>query len=658
MSENAFDEDLHGKRAEERLHESEERYRSLFENMRDGLAYCKMLFENNRPQDFIYLEVNSAFEELTGLKNVVGRKVTEVIPGIRESNPELFEVYGRVALSGKPERLETYIETLGIWFSISVYCPRREYFVAVFDTITERKSAEEGLKLFRALIDRSNDFIEVVDPETARFLDINEKACIELGYSREEFLSLKVFDVDPTVDQSSFARAREEIRKSGFLTWKGNHKRKDGSTFPAEVNLQYVRFGRDYILAVVRDITERKRVEEQLRKLSRAIEQSPSVVMITDAQGNIEYVNPRFTGLTGYSADEVMGKNPRILKSGKTSQEEYRRLWETIANGGDWHGELHNKKKNGDLYWESATISPIRDPEGCITHFLAVKEDISNRINLEEQVRQAQKMESIGALAGGIAHDFNNVLAIIQGYTFLLERSATEPEKLPASIEAINKAVQRGSALVRQLLTFARKTDVLYEPIHVNLIVDEMAKMLTATFPESIVISMNRGDQIPPIIADAGQLHQALLNLCLNARDAMQKGGTLTIMTSARSGAALRETFGDVKEEQYVCISVADTGVGMNEATRRRIFEPFFTTKERGKGTGLGLSVVYGVMKGHEGFIDVESTPGKGTTFLLCFPIRKAEPDTTVARLIRPPRHPGDRKLFLSWRMSPCWLDY
>jgi PAS domain S-box-containing protein len=250
----------------EALQKSELHYRSLFENMIEGFAYCKMVYEDGKPTDFIYLNVNAAFENLTGLKNVVGKKVTEVIPGIRKDSPELFATYNRVALTGKPERFEVYLASIDMWFYVSVYSSQREYFIAVFDVITERKRTEEAQNLFRTLIDNSNDAVEVIDPLSGRFLDANKKAWSGLGYTREEFLTLSVPDIDTMVNSSLFAQLQVELRKSGFLLWEGIHQRKDGSTFPVEVNVRLIHLEKEYIVTVARDITERKKAEEKLRK--------------------------------------------------------------------------------------------------------------------------------------------------------------------------------------------------------------------------------------------------------------------------------------------------------------------------------------------------------------------------------------------------------
>jgi PAS domain S-box-containing protein len=368
-------------------------------------------------------------------------------------------------------------------------------------------------------------------------------------------------------------------------------------------------------------LAEREVMNAELQKISRAIEQSPVSIVITDAKGNIEYVNPKFEEVTGYTIEEVRGKNPRILKSDYISNEDYRHLWETITAGTEWRGEFYNKKKNGETFWESATISSIKDSTGNITHFLAVKEDITERKRLGRELQQAQKMESLGTLAGGVAHDFNNILSIILGYTHVIQQQKDNPQKFSACIEVIKKSVERGAGLVQQILTFARKSEVDLQPLHVNSVIADLSKMIGETFPKTIHMVFDLQKTLPVIRMDNTQFNQALLNLCVNARDAMQGKGELTLATRLVSGEEIVHHTDETKDKKFIRIAVSDTGCGMDEATRLRIFEPFFTTKEKGKGTGLGLAVVYGVIQSHNGFIHVESELGKGTTFKLYFPV-------------------------------------
>jgi PAS domain S-box-containing protein len=251
----------------------------------------------------------------------------------------------------------------------------------------------------------------------------------------------------------------------------------------------------------------------------------------------------------------------------------------------------------------------------------SINRDITERKSLEQQLRQAQKLESIGTLAGGVAHDFNNILGIILGYVGVMQLKEQSARQISEISDQIKRAVERGAALVKQLLTFARQTETKVEPVDVNSVVLELSKMLNATFPKTVEITVAGKGEIPLVKADASQLHQALLNLCVNARDAMPSGGTLSISVEQADGPSVREKFSEASAEKYIKIAVQDTGMGMDEATREHIFEPFFTTKGIGKGTGLGLAVVYGVVKGLHGFIDVQSTVGSGTTFSLYIPV-------------------------------------
>jgi len=377
----------------------------------------------------------------------------------------------------------------------------------------------------------------------------------------------------------------------------------------------------------------RRKAEEQLRKLSRAVEHSPASIIITDPAGNIEYINPKFTELTGYTMDEVRGKNSQFLKSGETPNSVYQHLWQTITAGREWRGEFHNRKKNGELYWESASISPIFDDAGNITHFLAVKEDITSHRNLEAQLRQVQKMEAIGQLAGGVAHDFNNILTVIQGNADLLQNPDLEPLDIRDCGTQIAHAAGRAAGLTRQLLMFARKQQMQPASLNLNESVAQMTRMLQRILGEDIELHSEYAPGLPLIRADAGMIEQIILNLAVNARDAMANGGKLTLRTTVKK---MKRQDGpeNAPAEPHVCLSVTDTGGGIAPEILPRIFEPFFTTKEAGKGTGLGLATVYGIVQQHRGQIITQSEPGKGTTFEVGFP---AFTETELART-QPPK--------------------
>ncbi len=366
---------------------------------------------------------------------------------------------------------------------------------------------------------------------------------------------------------------------------------------------------------------KRSRAEETLRKLSSAVEQSPVSIVITDTAGNIEYVNPQFMDVSGYSQTEILGKNPRILQSGEHPQRFYKELWETITSGKAWHGEFYNRRKTGEMYWESASISPIFDADDSITHFVGIKENITERKRLEAQFIQAQKMESIGRLAGGVAHDFNNMLGVIGGYTELALDRLDSTHPLFDDLQEIRKASIRSADLTRQLLAFARKQTVTPKVLELNKIIEGMLSMLRRLIGEDIELIWEPGKGVWPVRVDPSQIDQILANLCVNARDAMPGVGKLIIKTGNKTfDEDYYAGHPDIIPGEYALLAVSDKGHGMDKKTMERIFEPFFTTKEMSKGTGLGLSTVYGIVKQNKGFINVYSEPGDGTLFKIYLP--------------------------------------
>ncbi len=381
-----------------------------------------------------------------------------------------------------------------------------------------------------------------------------------------------------------------------------------------------------------RDISEAKRSQELLRqseeKFRLLFEESQDAILMTTPDGQVVDINEAGLELLGYASKaEVCRAN--IARDIYVNPEEREIFKQILARHGyviDF--EFTVKRRDGQQRIVLESASAERDESGTIVSYRAFVRDITERKMLEDQLRQAQKMEGIGTLAGGIAHDFNNLLGIILGYATLLESPGIEPAKFRQSIDVIKKAVDRGANLVRQLLTFARKADPSFRSVHLHETIIELVKMLRQTFPKTITITTELDEHLPSVIADSTQLHQALLNLCVNARDAMSEEyggtgvGTLTLQTGVVPGSALRQAHATAGADEYILIKVSDTGVGMDEATRGRIFEPFFTTKGLGKGTGLGLAVVYGVVNSHHGFVNVESEVGKGTSFILYLPVQ------------------------------------
>lgn len=383
------------------------------------------------------------------------------------------------------------------------------------------------------------------------------------------------------------------------------------------------------IRAVGRDITRQRLAEEQFYRISRAVEQSPVSIVITDLDGRPQYVNPKFTEVSGRTLEDILDRNIEVLRDGHSSEESYRKFLETVRGGGEWLGEFSTRRPDGSVVWESVKVSCMRNPGGEITNLLCMREDITSRKTLESELRQAHKMESLGTLAGGIAHDFNNLLAIIHGYSEFCLQGTAEPAVLQKSLQEIHRAAERASGLVKQILTFSRKAEIRYAPVDLNQLAHDLVALMAETFPRTVTFQLALADQLPPLLADQTQLQQIVLNLCVNARDAMPQGGSITVTTGIRSGAELlaRHHAADVTR-RYACLDVSDTGTGMTAEVRARIFEPFFTTKQANQGTGLGLAVVYGIASSHQGFIDVDSTVGVGSTFHVYLPLAA---ETTMA---------------------------
>jgi two-component system cell cycle sensor histidine kinase/response regulator CckA len=361
--------------------------------------------------------------------------------------------------------------------------------------------------------------------------------------------------------------------------------------------------------------------EDQLRKLSRAVEQSADLVVITDCQGKIEYVNPAFEALTGYRREEILGRRPNLLKSGQQDPAFYKSLWETILAGNIFRGILANKKKDGGLFYAEKTIASVRDASGKITHFISNDRDITERRKLEAQLLQSQKMDAIGQLAGGVAHDFNNLMMVISSYAELSLDSLTPEHPLHRKLTEILKASQRATDLTRQLLAFSRKQIQALQSLDLNSIMRELDRMLPRLIGEHIQVTLVPDQNLGRIQADPVQMEQVIINLATNARDAMPDGGKLVIETS---NIHLDESYVHrrpiVPAGDYVLLTVSDSGKGISSEDLPHIFEPFFTTKRKGEGTGLGLATVYGIVKQSGGYIWVYSEAGLGTTFKIYFP--------------------------------------
>jgi PAS domain S-box-containing protein len=373
------------------------------------------------------------------------------------------------------------------------------------------------------------------------------------------------------------------------------------------------------VLSFSRDISERRATEKEISMLAQAVKSITECVTITDLNNKILFVNDAFQKNYGFTYDEIIGKQFEVILSKLTRPSIVDEILPKTLQGG-WQGELFNCKKDGTDFPVFLSTSVVTDEDENPVALIGVSKDISEKKQFEAKLRQAQKLQSLGTLAGGIAHDFNNILGIIMGYASLLEEGEITKERLIEGLSSISKAVDRGSGLVQQILTFARKSDASFITIKVKDAIYDIVRMAKETFPKKISFSVDLKKDLPSIMADHNQLYQAFLNLFVNARDAMPDGGRVAITVETVAGFNLQHKFPEAENQNYICIQVSDQGMGIDGVNLNRIFEPFYTTKKRGQGTGLGLSVVYGIITSHHGFVDVESQEGAGSTFKLYIP--------------------------------------
>ena len=701
---------------------------------------------------------NEAFERMTGYtpEETLGRS-PRFLQGPKTDRRVLDEIHQAVA-EKKPIRRQIVNyrkDGTEFWLDIDIVpifdaAGKCTHFAGIERDISVEKKTTESLGLFRTLMDRSPDAIYVIDPETGRLLDVNATACERLGYSREEMLGLSISDiVIASGEESAFSReiASGDVRKAGFKRFEGVNRKKDGSTFPVEANVQHIELDRDYHVAVVRDITERKKTEERLRQkqteLQVLVDLIPAMVWFKDTENNILRVNKRVADAAGKSVEEIEGKSTleiypqqsakfyaddlEVIASGvpklgiietlrggegqalwvQTDKVPYRdqdgkaigivvmgqditerkRATEQIAeqaalldeaqdaiivrdlegkvifwnkgaermygwtrhevlgldagkllfrnpkrfaevsaltiSEGKWSGDLHQLTKDKCEITVEARWTLIRDNEGQPKSVLAINTDVTEKKKIEGQFMRAQRMESIGTLAGGIAHDLNNILAPIMMSIDILKLTATDPQA-KSILDTIEVSSKRGSDIVRQVLSFARGLEgerVEIQPTH---LLKDLESIIKNTFPKNIRLQFSIPNDIWMILGDPTQVHQILLNLCVNARDAMPNGGNLTI---GIENCELDEQYAamnlQAKAGRFVSITVTDSGTGIPQGILDKIFDPFFTTKEVNEGTGLGLSTVMAIVKSHAGIINVYSEPGKGTTFKVYLPAKE-----------------------------------
>jgi len=508
-------------------------------------------------------------------------------------------------------------------------------------------------RILATLIEASPLAIVTFDPEGVVTM-WNPAAERIFGWSENEALGTRLPFVPAEKQEEFLALRRRALLGEVFTEPELHRRRADGSPIVVSVSTSPLRRtdGTIYgIMSILMDVTEQKAAEESQARLTMAVAQAGESIVITDTRGTIQYVNPAFERITGYDRMEVIGRTPSILRSGRHDAAFYRNLWETLRRGEVWRGTFLDKRKDGTLYEEDTVISPVRDPSGQVVNYVAVKRDVTDVRRMEERLRQSQKMEAVGRLAGGVAHDFNNLLTAISGYSDLLIHRLPDYSTLRRDVEEIRKAGDRAAVLTRQLLAFSRRQVLQPKVLDLNAVVTNMEQMLRRLIGEDIELSTDLSPSLSRVKADPGQIEQVIVNLAVNARDAMSDGGRITIATAdAELSPAYAAAYSEVRPGPHVLLSVADTGQGMSDETQAHLFEPFFTTKERGIGTGLGLAMVYGIVQQSGGHIRVNSAADRGSTFLIYLPRVEAPDDGEQGtdRPLLPHPSPGTETILLA----------
>lgn len=496
----------------------------------------------------------------------------------------------------------------------------RIYYRALFEAEAAQRKAEERI---RSTMDGMLEGCQIIGFDW-RHIYLNAIGLKHSGRTWEELRNHSILELYPGIENTdvfaAFRRCMEE-RTPQHVAAASVHL--DGEERSYEIRIQPIPEG---IFALTRDVTERKRIETENARLASAIAQLGEVVVIVDTARIVRYVNPVFESVTGFAPEEVLGKP--LPTAGEQDEAFYREFWDTLESGRQWKGRIRNRRKDGTLYTEDATVSPVFDSSGAIVNFVSITRDISEFLRLQEekeklqsQYLQAQKMESVGRLAGGVAHDFNNMLNVIIGYAQLALDKLDPGQMLHSYLQEIYGAALRSADLTRQLLAFARRQTIAPKVLNLNQTVGGMMSMLQRIIGEDIDLSWIPGLNLWPVKMDPSQIDQMLANLAVNARDAISAQGRITIETANVSfDESYHAEHMDSVAGDYVMLALSDNGCGMDQEVKDHLFEPFFTTKERGKGTGLGLATVYGIVRQNAGFINIYSEPGKGTTFKIYLP--------------------------------------
>ena len=506
--------------------------------------------------------------------------------------------------------------------------------------ITARKLAESRLReseeKFRALFDNASDAIFLTEGD--QVIDCNARTLEMFGCSRDEIVGHLPYRLSPVFQpngRKSYELASEQVAdtlagRPQFFEWM--HQRLDGTLFPVEVSLSAVKLGERLLLqAIVRDITARKLTEDKLRESDLSLRAVSQGVILTGPDQNIRWVNEAFTTITGYQLNEVIGRNSRLLQGPLTDPKVVQEIRQALERAEAFSGEILNYRKDGTPHWNDLSISPGRDEQGRLSCFVGIMRDVTERKQahqereqLDRKMQEAQKLESLGVLAGGIAHDFNNLLTSILGNTNLLDVELPPGSPLREYTAQIAQTSQRAAGLCQQMLAYSGRGRFVVERLELSRLVVETTQLLQLSISKKVTLSLQLEEGLPAMEADTSQLHQVLMNMVINASEAIgDQGGVITIFTGLTTveSSYFKDALGapDLPAGEYLFLEVADDGCGMSAETQRKIFDPFFTTKFTGRG--LGLAAVLGIVRGHKGALTVRSVLGKGTSFRLLFPL-------------------------------------
>jgi PAS domain S-box-containing protein len=641
------------RRAQTALRESEQRYRQLFEMESDAVILVDC--ETHR-----YVDANLSAQRLYGYSR---EELLQMTPEMLSAEPE--NTRATIGTGSRFVPLRWHCKKNGERFAVEIttnqfdyqgrrtelatlrdITPRQRVMEMLQETTRQLLEAQSIARLGSYLLDFQSgrwtcsamleELFGLEDPEYPkdvagwlRIVHPEDRAGME-GYLRNEVMANR----QPFDRQYRIVRLKDRQER-----WVHGL----GRLIPDEQG------GLWQMAGIIQDITERKRVEEANERLVTVVEQAAESIVVTDTNGKMLYVNPAFEKISGYTAAEALGRNPRLLKSGRHDEEFYRQMWTLLAHGEKWSGRMSNRRKDGTVYEEDATIIPVRNAAGRIVNYTAIKRDVTHEVQLEGQLRQSQKMEAVGQLAGGVAHDFNNILVALLMQIELLEMGGGLPAEVGDGLKQIRVLAGRAAELTRQLLLFSRRQVMQPRPLDLNELVANFARLLQRLIREDVRLHLRLHPAPLMIHADAGMLEQVLMNLAVNARDAMSKGGQLVIETVETTvDASVAEINPEAAPGAFVCISVSDTGGGIPPEILPRIFEPFFTTKEVGKGTGLGLATVFGIVKQHHGWIKVDNEPGRGATFRIYLPSAAAPAPAAVLAANRAKPAGGSETILLA----------